>query len=462
MAEKGGNATTPRNGTWGRQSSILNRKFIVMAAILLLFPPAACTRSKVRNELQRNHFFAEILKREDRRELGEDGFFRNNLLGNPYPEVRQWCAVALGRIAAPQALPWLYEAVHAEYASVRAAAAFAIGEIEDRDLLQARGQLPNPRSSAELIGRLVDSSLAVRMRAIEALGKSGGPAEAAEIVRRLERFSYKGSRAERACLGYSITAMARLQDPVALPVLEKLAGSADREIRERAEAALARLRAGSGETSRKELMENSDPEPQAYGGRGLERVQGPSPEFPLPLRNSVSGDGVQKSPLPRPRITDTVAYALAADRKSSTIAILETTRGVIEIELSREHAPATAANFILQAEGGQLSGLEFVRPDPMILIARKPEGTPIRQSVRSEVNMLPFERGSVGMELSGGDSRADGFFITLAPQPYLDGIHTCIGRVISGIQVADKMVSGGRIERVRIKRTISYHNYRRY
>jgi len=82
--------------------------------------------------------------------------------------------------------------------------------------------------------------------------------------------------------------------------------------------------------------------------------------------------------------------------------------------------------------------------------------------LRSEVNMRPFERGSVGMALSGGDSRADSFFIALAPQPYLDGINTCFGRVISGLQVAERMALGDRIKQIRIKETISFHDYYRY
>jgi cyclophilin family peptidyl-prolyl cis-trans isomerase len=53
-------------------------------------------------------------------------------------------------------------------------------------------------------------------------------------------------------------------------------------------------------------------------------------------------------------------------------------------------------------------------------------------------------------------------FITLAPEPYLDGSHTCLGRVISGMQVADRIVPGDRIRRVSIKETISSLDYYRY
>ena len=176
---------------FNRQSSIVNRQLLIL--ILLLLPLTACGRYKARKALQKVQYFAEILKREDLRALGEDGFFKDNLMGNRDPEVRRWCAIALGRIADPRALPLLYGALHTGDAGVRAASAFAIGEIEDREILDLRCSVPDPRALLELFRLLDDSSISVRMRAIEALGKTGSRAEAADIVRRLERFSYSGS-----------------------------------------------------------------------------------------------------------------------------------------------------------------------------------------------------------------------------------------------------------------------------
>jgi len=417
---------------FSRQSSIVHRQFPAAILTLLLLTPNACTRRATQKDLELNWCFAEILKREDRRDLGEDGFFPKNLLGNPHAEVRQWCAFALGRIGSSQALPWLYEAFHAEYASVRAASAFALGEIEDRELIRARGILPDPRAAAELAGMLEDPSLAVRMRAIEALGKIGGAAEAAEIIQRVDRFPYDGSPAGRAYLGLSITALARLKNTAAIPLLEKLSGSQDPEIRGRAQDALQRLRSG-------------------LAGQGLQL----SPVLRVPDQAGEAGLRISA-------MTEAIASALSADRKNSTTAILQTTQGDIEIELFREQAPATAAGFVFQAREGSFNGLEFALEAPYLLTARMDQRAAAGRLARSEVNLQPFVRGSVGMVLSDGDSRTDSFFIALAPQPYLDGVHTCFGRIISGIQVAERLASGGRIKQVRIKDTISYLNYRQY
>ena len=104
---------------------ILTNCLLPTAYCLLL---GSCARDKVSfQDLERNRIFAEILKREDQRSIGTDDFLKNELEGSPYPEVREWCAIALGRIGDPSALPWLYIAFRSAYKNVRAAAAFAVG-----------------------------------------------------------------------------------------------------------------------------------------------------------------------------------------------------------------------------------------------------------------------------------------------------------------------------------------------
>jgi cyclophilin family peptidyl-prolyl cis-trans isomerase len=58
-------------------------------------------------------------------------------------------------------------------------------------------------------------------------------------------------------------------------------------------------------------------------------------------------------------------------------------------------------------------------------------------TIRCEINMRPFERGSLGMALSGKDTGGSQFFITLSPQPHLDGGYTCFGHVISGMPAVE-------------------------
>ena len=234
---------------------------------LLCIGSFACGRHKLdAGELERNHLFAEILEREDRRTLGEDKFFPENLLSSPHTEVREWCAIALGRIGNPRALSWLYQAFHSPYASVRAAAAFAVGEIEDREILKDHFRPADARATAELLELLDDASLPVRMRAVEALGKIGSASEASEIARRVESFP---SPQERAFLSLAVTALMRLKDFGALPILEKLAGENDPEIQWRVANALYRMQAKSSRQTFVKLLQSHNSDVRAHAARGL-------------------------------------------------------------------------------------------------------------------------------------------------------------------------------------------------
>jgi cyclophilin family peptidyl-prolyl cis-trans isomerase len=52
------------------------------------------------------------------------------------------------------------------------------------------------------------------------------------------------------------------------------------------------------------------------------------------------------------------------------------------------------------------------------------------------------------MALSGPDTGGSQFFITLTPQPHLDGGYTVFGTVTSGMEVADALRVGDRIDKV--------------
>jgi len=421
---------------FNRRSAIAHRPWCLL--LLLILPLTACGRHNARQALRKTQFFAEILQRESRREIGEDGFFRDNLVGNRDLEVRRWCAIALGRIADPRALPILYGALHAGDAEVRAASAFAIGEIEGSEPVHARSSASDPRAVAELFRLLDDPSISVRIRAIEALGKIGSRTEAADIVRRMERLTYGGSPFEKNFLNAAIVAIARLGNPVAIPFLERLSVIRDPEIQQGAAEAIRRIQAQVSDH--------------------------PSANRP-PLTNGEAGTAVtpeMESGIVR--VTGLRSEALAAFRRNSTIAQIETTRGTIEVELFREDAPITAEAFAEMALRGIYNDTELsVTAPSQIVEGGNPVDWPgLRRAVQSEINMRPFERGRIGMEVSGGSSDAGRFFITLVPQPYLDGQKTCFGHVVSGMQIADKLSPGDRILRVTIKETVHYHDYQRY
>jgi len=131
-----------------------------------------------------------------------------------------------------------------------------------------------------------------------------------------------------------------------------------------------------------------------------------------------------------------------------------TPKGEIIIELLPQDAPRTVANFIHLTNSRFYDGLTFHRVVPNFVIQG---GCPRGDgwggpgyTIREEINKLGFERGTIGMATSGKDTGGSQFFICHSRQPHLDGRYTAFGRVVSGMEVVDKIVIGDVIEKVEI------------
>ncbi len=136
-------------------------------------------------------------------------------------------------------------------------------------------------------------------------------------------------------------------------------------------------------------------------------------------------------------------------------AIVETDKGTIVLALYPEEAPITVANFIRLARQGFFSGLTFHRVVPnFVAQAGCPRGDGWGgpgYTIRCEVNLLPYVRGSVGMALSGKDTGGSQFFITHSPEPHLDGTYTVFGQVLEGMEVLDQIKRGDMIRQIRVQ-----------
>jgi cyclophilin family peptidyl-prolyl cis-trans isomerase len=146
--------------------------------------------------------------------------------------------------------------------------------------------------------------------------------------------------------------------------------------------------------------------------------------------------------------------ALARAEKKVT-ARVETSQGTFVIELLSEDAPLTVDNFVELAKTNYFNNVLFHRVvGNFVIQGGDPTGTGSGgpgYSIRCEINMQHYERGAVGMALSGKDTGGSQWFVTHSPQPHLDGGYTVFGRVIVGMDVVDRIARGDRIVRVKIE-----------
>jgi cyclophilin family peptidyl-prolyl cis-trans isomerase len=136
-------------------------------------------------------------------------------------------------------------------------------------------------------------------------------------------------------------------------------------------------------------------------------------------------------------------------------ATVTTTRGSFSVELLPDDAPLTVDNFVQLARHDYFNGITVHRVVPNFVIQ---DGDPRGDGnggpgyqIRCETNEAPYERGAVGMALSGKDTGGSQWFVTHSPQPHLDGGYTVFGNVVVGMDVVDKIVRGDVIRSIVIK-----------
>ncbi|KAE9991591.1 hypothetical protein Vi05172_g12930 [Venturia inaequalis] len=132
----------------------------------------------------------------------------------------------------------------------------------------------------------------------------------------------------------------------------------------------------------------------------------------------------------------------------ATEVALETSRGLITIELYEKHAPKTCKNFAQLAQRGYYNGLIFHRVIPDFMIqGGDPTGTGrggssiYGEKFEDEIkpDLKHTGAGILSMANSGPNTNGSQFFITLAPTPWLDGKHTIFGRVSDGIKIVKSL-----------------------
>ncbi len=229
----------------------------------------------------------------------------------------------------------------------------------------------------------------------------------------------------------AMNALFKLNKTEALSVLDIAAGSPDNLIRRRVHQML---------------------NDEAYKGRELSPILKNIDRTDLLRVRRYSGKGTRLGQV----LNNEADYRRAAARRNGSVkAVLTTKKGTFTIDLLPDDAPLTVDNFIRLANSKYFDGLEVHRVVPNFVMQ---DGDPRGDgtggpgwTIRCEVNMVPYGRGTVGMALAGKDTGGSQWFVTHSPQPHLDGGYTVFGQVSErDMAVVDRIVQGDKILTVRI------------
>ena len=142
-----------------------------------------------------------------------------------------------------------------------------------------------------------------------------------------------------------------------------------------------------------------------------------------------------------------------------------TPKGTMKVELYEKEVPTTVANFVKLATTGFYDGLHFHRVIPGFVIQG---GCPYSRDLRdprvgtggpgwhikceTTAPKQRHDRGVLSMAHAGKDTGGSQFFICHNREntQHLDGVHTCFGQVVEGLEVIDKIQAGDLIEKIEI------------
>jgi len=125
---------------------------------------------------------------------------------------------------------------------------------------------------------------------------------------------------------------------------------------------------------------------------------------------------------------------------------LETTQGNIVIELYEKEMPITAGNFKKLIQEKYYDGVIFHRViDGFMIQGGDPTGTGAGgpgYKIKDEFTNSRLDRndrGTISMANAGPDTGGSQFFINLVNNNFLDGKHPVFGKIVEGMDVADKI-----------------------
>lgn len=161
-------------------------------------------------------------------------------------------------------------------------------------------------------------------------------------------------------------------------------------------------------------------------------------------------------PVAKPKIMSYSAPpAMILDSNKQYTATIETEKGDLVLELFSADVPVTVNNFVFLAGEGFYDGTTFHRVIPGFMAqGGDPTGTGTGgpgYSFADEFTKRTHVSGTLSMANAGPNTNGSQFFITYAPQPHLNGMHSIFGQLTEGMDVLEAIETGDRIVRITIE-----------
>ena len=146
------------------------------------------------------------------------------------------------------------------------------------------------------------------------------------------------------------------------------------------------------------------------------------------------------------------------DTPTLTRGKIHTSKGDLTFELYDDAAPIAAANFKKLVSQGFYNGLSFHRVIPNFMVqAGCPNGTGAGgpgYTIECETkgDKQYHDRGVMSMAHRGPNTGGSQFFICHNRQGtrHLDGVHTCFGKIIEGLDIIDEIKGGDVMDKVEL------------
>jgi peptidyl-prolyl cis-trans isomerase B (cyclophilin B) len=198
---------------------------------------------------------------------------------------------------------------------------------------------------------------------------------------------------------------------------------------------------------------------------GSDDIEAPPTETPIPVGTTVAdpAPGCTGGSIASINRDGQRSFAnppqMVIDPEKTYTATMQTSRGVIVIELAAADAPITTNNFVFLSCRGYYDGLSFHRvvkdPAPFVIQGGDPRGDGRGgPGYLFQDEFSPNQRhdgpGVLSMANSGPNTNGSQFFVTLAATGHLDDIHSIFGRVTQGMEIANAIFEGDKILAVSI------------